>query len=82
MPISGRAAEGPSLPEKIQTLKRRAEDIGRDPDSINITIFGARPDSETLARMEEYGVDRVLFSLPSEKADTVTPILDDCAKLL
>ena len=43
MPISGRAAEGPSLPEKIQTLKHRAEDIGRDPDSINITVFGARP---------------------------------------
>ena len=29
MPISGRAAEGPGLPEKIQLLKRRAEDIGR-----------------------------------------------------
>ena len=82
MPISGRAAEGPSLPEKIQMLKNRAEDIGRDPDSINITIFGARPDPDNLARMEEAGVDRALFSLPSEKADAVTPILDDCAKLL
>lgn len=82
MPISGRAAEGPSLPEKIQILKRRAEDVGRDPDSINITIFGARPDPDNLARMEEYGADRVLFSLPSEGAGTVTPILDECAKLL
>ena len=82
LPISGRAAEGPSLPEKIQILKRRAEDIGRDPDSINITIFGARPEPDNIARMEEAGVDRVLFNLPSEKADTVTPILDECAKLL
>ena len=69
-------------PEKIQILKHRAEDIGREPDSINITVFGASPGPDNLARMEESGVDRVLFGLPSETADTVTPILDDCAKLL
>ena len=70
------------VPEKTQILKHRAEGIGREPDSINITVFGARPDPDNLARMEESGVGRMLFGLPSETADTVTPILDDCAKLL
>ena len=82
MPISGRPAEGPGLPEKIQLLKRRAEDVGRDPDSINITIFAARPDPDNLAQMEDYGVNRVIFGLPSADADTVAPILDECARLI
>jgi probable F420-dependent oxidoreductase len=82
MPISGRAAPGPGLPEKIQALKARAEDVGRDPDSIDITIFGVRPDPENVARMTDAGVDRVIFSLPSEEADTVTPLLDEYAQLI
>jgi probable F420-dependent oxidoreductase len=82
MPISGRAAPGPGLPEKIQALKARAEDVGRDPDSIDITIFGVRPDPENVARMTDAGVDRVIFSLPSEEADTVTPLLDEYANLI
>jgi alkanesulfonate monooxygenase SsuD/methylene tetrahydromethanopterin reductase-like flavin-dependent oxidoreductase (luciferase family) len=82
LPISGRAAEGPSLPEKIQALKRRAEDVGRDPDTISISVFGARPDPENVAGMEDAGVDRVIFSLPSEEADTITPLLDEYARLI
>lgn len=52
MPISGRQTEGPSLGEKIATLKRRVEDAGRDPDSITISSFNTRPSAETVQRME------------------------------
>ncbi len=82
MPISGRPAQGPSLAEKIPMLCRQAEDAGRDPASINITTFGGRPDADAVARLEEAGVNRVIFGLPSAEKDTVMPLIDECAKFI
>ena len=82
MPISGRAAQGGSLMEKISLLKQQAEDGGRDPASISITIFGARPDPDQIRGMEDAGVNRVIFSLPSEERDAVLPIIDEYAKFI
>ena len=82
MPISGRSSEGPSLQEKIVLLRRQAEEAGRDPASINITMFGARPEPDAIARLEAAGVDRAIFGLPSAERDTVVPIIDECAKLI
>ena len=81
IPIGSRSSGGPSLAEKIVLLKRQAEDAGRDPDSLNITNFGIRPDPELIARLDEAGVDRVIFTLPSQEQDEVTPLIDECAKL-
>ena len=82
MPIGGRSSQGPSLPEKIAMLKRQAEDSGRDPTSISISTFGTRPESDLIRRMEAMGVDRVVFGLPSERRDTVLPIIDEFAKFI
>ena len=87
MPISGRPQSGgPSLQEKIAMLRRQAEEAGRDPASINITTFrgpaGSQPASDAIRRLEEAGVDRVIFGLPSAERDTVLPIIDQCAKLI
>ena len=82
MPISGRPAQGLSLQEKIVLLRQQAEEARRDPASINITTFGARPEPDAIARLEAAGVDRVIFGLPSADRDTVVPIIDECAKLI
>ena len=82
MPISGRSSEGTSLQEKIVLLRRQAEEAGRDPASINITTFGARPEPDAIARLKAAGVDRAIFGLPSTERDTVVPIIDECAKLI
>ncbi len=82
MPIGSRSSGGPSLAEKIVLLKRQAEDAGRDPDSLNITSFGLRPDQELISRLDEAGVDSVIFTLPSEERESVTPLIDECAKLI
>jgi len=82
MPIGSRSSSGPSLAEKIVLLKRQAEDAGRDPDSLNITSFGLRPDQELISRLDEAGVDRVIFTLPSEERESVTPLIDECARLI
>ena len=82
MPISSRSGEGTSLQEKIVLLRRQAEEAGRDPASINITTFGARPEPDAIARLKAAGVDRAIFGLPSTERDTVVPIIDECAKLI
>lgn len=82
MPIAFAAAPGPSLADKIATLRRRAEEAGRDPGAISVTMFGARPDRDVVARMEETGVDRVLFFVPPEGRDTVVQFLDRYAELI
>ena len=82
MPIGGRGSSGTSLGEKIVLLKRQAEEAGRDPDSLNITSFGIRPDPDLIGRLQEAGVDRVIFTLPSEEQTSVTPLIDECAKLI
>jgi len=87
MPISSRPQSGrPSLQEKIAMLRRQAEEAGRDPASINITTFrvpdGSQPEPDAIRRLEEAGVDRVIFGLPSAERDTVLPITDQCAKLI
>ncbi len=69
MPNVGRTAEGPSLAEKIVLLKRQAEETGRDPDSLNITGFGIRPDPDLIGRMRDAGVDRVMHDV--ERGDDV-----------
>jgi alkanesulfonate monooxygenase SsuD/methylene tetrahydromethanopterin reductase-like flavin-dependent oxidoreductase (luciferase family) len=82
MPIGSRGMDGVSLAEQIVLLKKQAEQAGRDPDSLNITSFGVRPDPDQIAKLEADGVDRVIFALPSQERDEVTPLIDECAKLI
>ena len=82
MPIGTRNSGGPSLSEKIALLKRQASEAGRDPESLDITSFGVRPDPELVARLEDSGVNRIIFTLPSEERAQVTPLIDECARLI
>ena len=82
MPIGGRVNSGPTLGEKVALLRTRLEDAGRDPYSVPITIFGVSPDGDTIARMEQDGVSRVLLTVPPEGRETVLPVLDDLAGLI
>ena len=82
MPISGRPSQGPSLGEKIAMLRRQAQDSGRDPEAIEVTVFGSRPDVDLIQRLESDGVQRAIFTLPSAEKDEVMPIIDECARLV
>src|SRR5205085_1792904 len=53
-----------------------AEAAGRDPQTISITIFGAKPERETLDQLEAAGVERAIFMLPAADRDTVMPLVD------
>jgi len=79
MPISRKGSEPWT---KIPELRRRAERAGRDPRSINIGIFFAKPEKATLDRLRAAGVDRAIFGLPSAGRESILPLLDAYAELL
>ena len=62
-------------------LDARARKAGRDPKSLAVSVFAAKPDAADLAKLAEGGVTRAIFLLPSEGRDKVMPLLDQYAKL-
>ena len=68
--------------EKIGELKRRAEEAGRDPNSVSVTVFNAKPEREAIAALEQAGVERVTFFVPAAERETVLPALDGYAALI
>ena len=79
MPLGYRFTDAP---QKIAELRQRAEAAGRDPKSISITIFGAKPERAALDELESAGVERVIFMLPPDDRETVLPIVDKYTALI
>ena len=69
-----------SVIEHIPELRRLEKRAGRKPGSIDVSIYYAPPDDDTLKSYRDNGVRRALFGLPSEGRDDVLPILDLCAE--
>ncbi len=70
------------IADMIPEFRKMATEAGRDPDAIEITVWNPRQESDLMQRYEDLGVKRVVFSVESEKADTVLPVLDSCAALM
>src|SRR2546423_10749324 len=68
--------------EYLPRFRQMAEEAGRDPQSLPVTLGGAPEDPDMLKRYRDLGVERVNFPVPPEKADEVFPILDRLAKLM
>lgn len=69
MPIDVLLAD---LPEAMADLRRRAEVAGRDPASIDVTMFafdGA--DGDTILRYNDLGLDRVVLVAPRARDDAL-----------
>jgi probable F420-dependent oxidoreductase len=77
MPIGGRG-----LTQNLPKLRQVAEEAGRDPEEIRISVFGSAPDPGKIEHFGELGVDRVVLWLPPAPADVVLPILDKYVDLL
>ena len=82
MPIAGRPGQEGSLAEKIALLRRQAKAAGRN-EHIPVSVYWmTRPQDDTPARMQEAGVDRLIFALPSAQYDEVMPRIEQCAALM
>jgi probable F420-dependent oxidoreductase len=65
----------------IPKFREMAKEAGRDPASVPVTIWGAKEDESLLKRDRDDGVERIIVSLDSAKADKILPELDRWAKL-
>ena len=70
------------LPAAIKDLHARAEQVGRKPSDVPVSICGAPGEEAALHRYQELGVERVVFTLPSKDREKVLPLLDQYAALL
>lgn len=65
------------LIELVPKFRQMCAEADRDPDKMDISIGGQSRDADLAKRYRDAGVHRVSTSLPSEKADTILPILDE-----
>src|SRR5271165_2326015 len=70
------------LAEVLPKFREMAREAGRDPASIEITLFGLGEDLDRVKRLAEAGVTRVVPMFPPVKADTVLPIVDRWTKII
>jgi probable F420-dependent oxidoreductase len=67
------------IADMIPEFRKMAEEAGRDPASIAITVWFPRREADLMKRYEDLGVERVVFNVESEKADTALPVIDEIA---
>ena len=66
----------------IAELRQRAVTIGRDPDSLEMSVFEESiPDRKILAEMGEAGVKRLIITISGQGRDESLPILDKLAEV-
>ena len=81
LPAAPSAGSG-SPEEFMPSLRQMAEEAGRDPQSLSVTLGGAPEDIDVLRRNRDLGVTRMTVRLPPAKRDELLPILDRWAKLI
>ena len=81
LPAASSAGSG-SPEEFMPRWRQMAEEAGRDPASLSVTLGGAPENPAVLQRNRDLGVTRMTVRLPPAKEDTILPILDRWAKLL
>ncbi|MBV9116150.1 MAG: LLM class F420-dependent oxidoreductase [Acetobacteraceae bacterium] len=70
------------IAELIPQFREMAKAAGRDPDSIEITVWFPKREADLMRRYQELGVSRIVFNLESDKADAVLPVMDEWAALM
>ena len=68
--------------EYMPRFRRMAEEAGRDPQSLQVTLGGAPEDADRLKRYRDLGIARMNVRLPTGKADEVLPVLDRWSRLI
>lgn len=66
----------------IPKFRQMVAERGRNPDSVEVTIFGAATDPDRVKRYRDSGVSRVIFRLGPEAADAAIAKLDQFAEVM
>ena len=63
-------------------VQRACHDIGRDPTTIELGVFGAPPDEAKLTELAASGLARAVLAMPQGPRDEVLAELDRLAPLV
>lgn len=77
MPIGGRSDVLDVLPR----FRQMAAEADRNPDDIELSIFGPGRNPDKIKAYGDAGVGRLIYDLPSEPRDVILPMLDEYAKV-
>jgi probable F420-dependent oxidoreductase len=72
----------PDVTDFLPQFREMAQEAGRDPASVPVTVFGVTEDLDRLKRYRDQGIARGIVTLPAAKEDQVLPILDRWAALI
>jgi alkanesulfonate monooxygenase SsuD/methylene tetrahydromethanopterin reductase-like flavin-dependent oxidoreductase (luciferase family) len=81
MPLRARAAYT-DVRALFPKFREMAKAANRDLATLPISIWNAPEDESELKRDQDEGVERIIISLESAKADEVLPVLDRWTKLM
>lgn len=71
------------IKDGIAALRHQAEEVGRDPGSIELSLFcWGLPDGEMREEMEAHGIEKLVISLEAKNRQEVLPLLDEYARLV
>jgi probable F420-dependent oxidoreductase len=79
MPLLGRGDD--DVAKHMTAFRRAAEEAGRDPSAMEVSLYACPPDPELVDRCEKAGVSRVVFRLPSEGRGGALRFLDRLGEL-
>ncbi len=79
LPIGGRDGD---IAEHIEQFREMAREARRDPVTLEVSVFAAKPEKDVLARYRDAGIARVVLMLPPAARDDILPILDDYASVM
>jgi probable F420-dependent oxidoreductase len=74
MPLLGRGDD--DVPRHMASFQEAAANAGRDPASLEVTLYACPPDKALLDRCAAAGVSRAVFRAPSAGGDEVLRFLD------
>ena len=78
MPINGRD----NIEAGREEIRKACEARGRDPQTVELGLFGAKADPKALDELAGLGVRRAVLGLPPADRDKVLTVLDRHAQLL
>ena len=81
LPAAPSAGSG-SPEEFMPRFRKMAEEAGRNPASLSVTLGGAPEDLTVLRRNRDLGVSRMTVRLPPAREDETLPLLDRWATLI
>ncbi|MBH69648.1 MAG: LLM class F420-dependent oxidoreductase [Rhodospirillaceae bacterium] len=77
---SGVSSSTMNIYEVLPRFRQLAAEFERNPAEVPVTYFNLDSEMSEINKLQDAGVDRLVFALPSKKQEIILPILDRLAK--